>query len=402
MKKKAEILLFIFIIILFTSIAHAQNDITVTSCTLDKTTSASTFYNGLTAWSPDGKLVAAVYKEGHLTTGVHIMDPQSMEIMNDIRETPEPITPNLLVWSPDGSAIAISAGRPYEIVIWTTSNIRQTINLQDDTEIVTQITWSLDGRELAVVSHEIPPLGQHEFRPGYIVRVWDVETGQLLEQSADNLDQAFAIATENGWEIVAGIMDDTIIQVITLDGTPISGSFPATDLVDFVITEERTLVVGFMLNEADASQSTLTVWDVTLNQPLIILEGETGLLGSNLQAEIYLVATITSLDQTVYRLPDGEAILSDQNTRFFISPSNTHVIASEFGLGGSATHVPTISVSLLDFGSDDTLATLPPAEAQGSTIRWSPMGDAFTSGDISNSDFVWEQAINVWRLVDCG
>src|SRR5690606_10762872 len=120
--------------------------------------------------------------------------------------------------------------------------------------------------------------------------------------------------------LAAGVMDEATIRLTTIDGTEVYDSIVATDIVDLLVTDNDVFVVGFTFNEENPFDSTLTVWNATTSQPLIIIKGESALVASELQSSTYLIARMSTLNWAVHRLSDGEPILSSERTRFHLSP----------------------------------------------------------------------------------
>ena len=75
--------------------------------------------NGIVAWAPDGKRVAAVAMQSNAAGIIWIVDPEAREPFRKLVEFPVSVRPRGITWTPDGSAIIIAKQEmPSDIVLF--------------------------------------------------------------------------------------------------------------------------------------------------------------------------------------------------------------------------------------------------------------------------------------------
>ena len=78
-----------------------------------------TFANGLVAFAPDGKRVAAVAMQSNVAAIIWIVDPEARDPYRKLVELPVSVRPRGVTWTPDGSAVIIARQEmPSDIVLF--------------------------------------------------------------------------------------------------------------------------------------------------------------------------------------------------------------------------------------------------------------------------------------------
>jgi DNA-binding beta-propeller fold protein YncE len=79
----------------------------------------TTFANGLVAWAPDGRRVAALDIQSNTAAAVWIVDPDAREPFRKLVTLPVSTRPRGITWTPDGSAVIIAKQEmPSDIVLF--------------------------------------------------------------------------------------------------------------------------------------------------------------------------------------------------------------------------------------------------------------------------------------------
>jgi WD40 repeat protein len=196
------------------------------------------------AWSPDGATLAS----GLGWNGVvfhDVRDPRAPIAGNQSPLfAPRPVTS--LSWSRDGRAIAM-ASSDWNIRIWDVSSLSHPVSIAwrgDHTNAVSSVTWSPDGTRLASASYD------------GTVRVWDYDrvADELSEPTTffGHTAEVYAVAwSPDGTRLVSGAHDETAIVWVLADrglprelpqGLPgVAGATFAPDGMTAVTAEDRVL-----------------------------------------------------------------------------------------------------------------------------------------------------------------
>ena len=77
------------------------------------------FLNGVLAWSPDGKKVAAVAVPSNAAATIWIVEPEAREPFRKLAELPVSVRPRGITWSADGSAVIVAKqAMPSDIILF--------------------------------------------------------------------------------------------------------------------------------------------------------------------------------------------------------------------------------------------------------------------------------------------
>ena len=147
-------------------------------------------YNGLCAWSPCGRFVAA-----HTGKAAEIRDPLTLELITILQPTEtNPRLKGPLAYSPDGRSIACASDTA--IIIWDIQTGGVAKEVKRSTESIS-LVWSSDGQTLCVIGSED--------RVTFVVHTSDVSSGTTLSsntlQSGENphlwtYDESFRVMTD--------------------------------------------------------------------------------------------------------------------------------------------------------------------------------------------------------------
>ena len=124
-------------------------------------------YYKSSTWSPCGRFVASTTERS-----VEIRNQFTFELLAVLQSNQKIHSENPLAYSPDGRSLA--CGWPDAIVIWDiqTGGVAQEIKCSDGT---LSLTWSLDGRNIAVIADD-----RFAWRMETYVRTYEVASGALL------------------------------------------------------------------------------------------------------------------------------------------------------------------------------------------------------------------------------
>jgi hypothetical protein len=155
------------------------------------------------AYSPDGRRIASGSFDD---TIIKIWDAESGRLLQTLTGHTDEV--QCVEYSPDGRRIA-SGSFDGIIRIWDAETGRQLRTLMGHTDIVHSVAYSPDGRRIASGS------GFHSYDeeklPDDTVRIWDAETGLLLQILKGHTDNVYSVAYRpDGRRIVSGSVDNTI------------------------------------------------------------------------------------------------------------------------------------------------------------------------------------------------
>jgi WD40 repeat protein len=205
------------------------------------------------AWHPGGKIIAEVNNE------VRIWDVESRQVVASF--TPHPYT-CCISWSPDGTRIA-TAGSDDTVKVWDVQTLELVYVLEGQTDQIYAVAWSPSSEMVAVTSHS----------SNETVRIWDAATGNLLYAIPTSIS-AYSLSWSQSSTLlaVAGISPeiqiwDLINQQLQVTLHPPDGRAGIITALDWSPDNTRFAV---------ARSSLLQIWDVATGQLLSTLSGHSG------------------------------------------------------------------------------------------------------------------------------
>jgi WD40 repeat protein len=152
------------------------------------------------AWSPDGKWLAA---GNPFRRYVQVWDVETEALVCELKGN---IGVSGLAWSPDGNTLAVGQ---YDaaVVLWRMRNCAQLGRLIDGEDILIEneaqsLAWSPDGRLVAYIQ-------RHD--GGW--RIWDTQTGELLQRVFAHNSWGLGLAWSPGRPLVASVGWDSAVRI---------------------------------------------------------------------------------------------------------------------------------------------------------------------------------------------
>ena len=128
---------------------------------------------GKPTWSPDGTKVAIGFREGNRVdfeasiATIRVWDAVTWEILTDLSIDDLTLDLDNLLWSPDGTRLALNSDRIVRIVKIDDGSA---ILLEENPIEGARLVWSLDSSQIATIEET------------YSIRIWDVNTGQQEQE----------------------------------------------------------------------------------------------------------------------------------------------------------------------------------------------------------------------------
>ena len=252
------------------------------------------------AFSPDGKILAALHEDGHvalqsptegwslpgfrgdryhaeviafapdgksLALGGHGPDITWCDLGSKGTERPLGMSiqqTKALAFSPDGRTLAAASFRSDQIILWDIAGRRERTRLRGHSSPVLSLAFSPDGRSLASGDKD------------QAIIVWDLATGHRRQRLAEPMGPVTALAyspdgsllaSANAYDPPVCIWDPTAGQVVRLIGS----YAPSLNSVAFAPS-------GRLLATADYD-GTVRLWDVATGRQLASLDGQDDRLG---------------------------------------------------------------------------------------------------------------------------
>jgi len=282
------------------------------------------------AFSPDGTRIVTTNLD--LTALVQVWDIRTGKVLQTLQGHASSVI--IALFSPDGKKI-VTASNDNTARIWDAESGRELHTLAGAFEPgnVRSAVFSPDGKK--VFTGSVTPVRDAEGASG---RIWDVESGRLLQTLEGRVNDGAVIAfSPDGKKVVAGVgqvaqiwdvESGTVLRTLEehTTGRVISASF----------SPDGTKVVtaaNFPLQDGHDAR----IWDVESGAMLRVLEGHTGGIWSALFSPDGTKVVTASFDQTA-RIWDTESgavlrVLDEHtgNVRFAsFSPDGTKVITAGF------------------------------------------------------------------------
>lgn len=166
------------------------------------------------AFSPDGETLVTA---GH-DHRIKIWDVSTGEVIRSLDEHSEAIVS--VAYNADGALLA-SGSDDKTIKLWNTSDWSVTRTLTGGSECVYGVTFSPDGSLLVSGSRDKKVLGeilQYHFdyrgpANGVTLRIWDVDSGELLQSMNEHSDNVSSVAFSPDGEFIASASQDATVIV---------------------------------------------------------------------------------------------------------------------------------------------------------------------------------------------
>jgi WD40 repeat protein len=350
-------------------------------------------FTGTVAWSPDGSKLAggATRGLGFIAEGwVKVWDVATGQVVAELLNgTGDTSNVSDISWSADGSRLACASLN--WAVIWDTSTWETVFRLehpnvirldnfgldnfgQEGPNVVSAVAWSPQGSRLATgdvgtiriwdgvsgellstfhTGHDLIPVYRLAWSPSGTqlasvsagVQIWDVATGQLLEEISGHINDA--AWNPDGSQLAYG-GGDGILELIdgpTQAPRDITAIAWSPDGTEFATGQEG---------------GTVTIWDAATQQPLLTFE---------------VAPEMQPHPPVVYSLawsPDG----------------NKLAVAASAGGGVIKVFDPTTGASLAEFR----------AETFTGTVVWSPDGSKLAGGTTKGLGSIAEGWVKVWDV----
>jgi WD40 repeat protein len=157
------------------------------------------YFAGTLAQTQDGNTLVIASGENGMVTGY---DRQGKELFSFLYDA----SVYAIAISPDGRYLAVG-GFKNSIAIFDLGTRQMAIELSNDHEYISNLTFSPDGKKL-VVSYE---------RPGNIIQTWDTATWQVagsFSHTTDRFDYHDITFSPDGTELVLATTEDIEIQIL--------------------------------------------------------------------------------------------------------------------------------------------------------------------------------------------
>ncbi len=200
------------------------------------------------AYRPDGKLLAAAgYRE------VELIDPNSGDVVGKLPGQTGDVT--ALAFSRDGSVLAVASGSPdvvgevriYKAAAGAVPADPPAKTIAAHKDAILDLAFSPDGKTLATCGYD------------RLIKLWDVETGQLVRELKDHSDAVYGVAfSPDGALLASGSADRAVKVWQVADGKRLYTLSDSTDWVYSVAWSPD----GHRLAAAGVDKS-VRVWDVS-------------------------------------------------------------------------------------------------------------------------------------------
>ena len=315
------------------------------------------------AFSPDGQVLAVASYPGIWLYDV----PTSRELALLPYPRELALWPGSLesvAFSPDGATLAM--GSSNEVSLWDLATRTNTGSLPTDG---TSVAFSPDGTTLASGGSS------------YLVKLWDVETGQIISTFEEHTGVVYSVAFSPEGTMLASASEDATIklwEVKTGNATTFSGHIGEVLSVAYS-ADGTTLASG-------SADGTCMLWDLTAESDPRILSGHGN----------WVNAVAFSPDRTTLASGSGDGTVKLWDVA---SGSNTATLSGFRRWGNSVTFSPDGTTLAFGSGYDDkvilwNVATENAATLSGHTDRvrsvaFSADGETIVSGS-SDLIYLWE------------
>jgi WD40 repeat protein/serine/threonine protein kinase/tetratricopeptide (TPR) repeat protein len=318
------------------------------------------------AWSPDSRLLASVRVD-------QTIDVWEVETGTEEARINDTEGAHAVSWSPDGKQLAVAGSWNGAIRLWSLNTGRRIARLVGHRGTVYGMSWSPDGRRLATASHD------------HTVRVWNVEAAQETAIFRGHTAPVFAVDWSPDGRSIASAGDDQTVQVWTPNAGPAA----------VVLRGHRNAVYaarwspdGRQLASAGADH-TVRVWNQDQGWEVTLFPGHTDLV------------------RAVCWSPDGKRLASagaDQTVRVWeVKARQASSILGRHGSGVTAASWSPDGQWLASAGADRTIklwdaivgreaATLGGHRDEVLTVSWSPDGKRLASAGKDRTIRVWDRA----------
>lgn len=342
----------------------------LTRSTVVKTLASFTTTDGAMSWSPDGTKIASMrYPSGRSDDSkkeLFVGDARTGEILASKITFSEANTEGgMIVWSPDGTKLAVKLSWTSNSVIVVDSHTLETlmyIKAFSHASLhgrVSEISWSPDGKKIALVGgHTMPSAGY--------VEVVDTTTYTVLfiHQQMKN---AYSISWSPSSQYFT-VGDNGSVQVWN--------AISYKQLLTYRVSGEYLHGASWQNNELIVSRgTTLDIRSVETRSEIRIWNAFSGVTVKTVSIHKSSDASHEMRVLTASLSPDGHLLLVSYRSKDIT------------GAGKDLFYV-----SVIDMSENTTIATYSDKNERIDTIRWSPNGDLIASEDGPEKD------ISIWSL----
>jgi WD40 repeat protein len=196
---------------------------------------------GSLAWSPDGKLIAlGGYKEVRLVDAAGKPAAVLAGHADEVRA---------LAFSRDGKLLAAAGGKPAqggEVKIWDVESRQLLRTFTGHADCIYAAAFSPDGKSIATSSYD------------KLIKLWDAASGQEVRTFKDHIDAVYALAfTPDGAHLVSGAADRSVkVWNVSTGERLYTLSEPADGLNTVALSPTGTLVAAGGLDK------TIRIWSL--------------------------------------------------------------------------------------------------------------------------------------------
>ena len=358
---------------------------------------------GMVAFSPDGRRLAVVLKDG-----LKLLSVPALEEMAVLHEDMPPV--RFVSFSPNGQTVATSE-HGQNVKLWDVETLQEIRVISGHSDSVCAAVFSPDGTKLATCSQD------------QTVKLWEVHSGKLIRTFRGHANQVWDVAFSPDGTLLASVGKEGIVKVWNatelasgnselLDGFPlgftadgklmalIDGSVYAVEAETLKrISEVGLASFHFFLKDSIASDGNTALWprgedglildvfDLNRRRLICAIENPTGLYMRELIApKRQLLATSTNNYTLLWQLPEGSKRFVLTNAFYLrsgsFSPDETMLATSEESSG--------VRVWKIDSDRVRRLSKFGGAKLRAQVWAFSPDSKMLAVGEYDGDISLWE------------